>query len=832
MKKHVKTGFLLSDRDKNRMARSLSFVIPVVVMLCIFIGNGIYPFGDRSFLFSDMYHQYLPFFAEFIRKIRAGEGLFYSYNVGIGSNFMALYVYYLASPLNWLGFLVPQRFLIEFMSYLVIVRIGLCGLTFFVYLQKHFKDNNPAALAFSCLYALSGFMAAYNWNVMWLDCIILFPVIMLGIERLVNEGKCGLYCIALTLSIMSNYYISMMICVFLVIYFIVLLITEKRSVRIVADFAVCSVLAGGMAAILLIPEVCAILSTDFADADFPTALTSYFSILDELARHCVFVSTERGLEHWPNIYCGAVVFLLVPIYVTASEIPVKKRFCNMLLAGIFLVSFSLNITDFVWHGFNYPDSLPARQSFIYIFIVLVMSCEAFLKIRTVPEKSILYGYLCAAAFLLFCDKFVEGEDFGTGIVLLTLLFVTVYAVLLYIIRTGKSARRINIAALIALVVIIAETAANMAVTSVGTVSRSEYLEDLQDYNTLYKYAEETSSSAFFRIEKFTRKTKNDATLAAYPSASVFSSTMNSSVMDMYKRLGMRCSKVFYGYDGATPLAAALLNVDYMFGKVSDYSCAIYEKVEKSGNVDLYKSVYTLPFGYVAPYEFDMADGMTGISLQNSMVNDLGVEGRLLESAKKTVTGDDVRITADKDGVYYAVISTSGTKKVELIGGSLENVTYSDLKVGSIIYLGYLYKGDSVTIVNADTDDDTPKISADGYRLNEEVLQNALKILGENSLENVSMDSTHLTGSLTLESPGRLIMSIPYEKGWKITVNGERVEPQTFGGSLIALDLDAGEYDISMKYVPQGLLAEAAVSLISIVLFVLFIKIKLNHRDIY
>jgi uncharacterized membrane protein YfhO len=64
------------------------------------------------------------------------------------------------------------------------------------------------------------------------------------------------------------------------------------------------------------------------------------------------------------------------------------------------------------------------------------------------------------------------------------------------------------------------------------------------------------------------------------------------------------------------------------------------------------------------------------------------------------------------------------------------------------------------------------------------------------------------------------------------VNGERVEPQTFGGSLIALDLDAGEYDISMKYVPQGLLAGAAVSLISIVLFVLFIKIKLNHRDIY
>jgi uncharacterized membrane protein YfhO len=834
MKKHVKSGFSLSDRDKNIMARRLSFFIPVIVMLCLFIANGIYPFGDRSFLFSDMYHQYLPFFAEFIRKIKAGDGLFYSYNVGIGSNFMALYVYYLASPLNWLGLLVPQRFLIEFMSYLVIVRIGLCGLTSFIYLQKHFEENNPSVLAFSCLYALSGYIAAYNWNVMWLDCIILFPLIMLGTERLVKEGKCGLYCISLALSILTNYYISIMICIFLVIYFVVLLITEKRSVRIAADFVICSILAGGMAAILLIPEICAIISTEFAGGSFPTELTAYFSIFDELARHCIFVTTERGLEHWPNIYCGAAVFLLIPIYVTNSAIPIKKRFCNMIMASIFLVSFSLNMTDYVWHGFNYPDSLPARQSFIYIFIVLVMCCDAFLNIRFVPAKNILYGYLCAAVFLLFCDKFVDSEDFGTGIVLLTLLFVTVYAVLLYIIRTGQTAARINTAALLALVTVIAELTANMANTSVGTVSRSDYIGDVQDYNALYEYAEEISPYTFFRIEKFSRKTKNDSTLAAYPSASLFSSTMNSSVMNMYKRLGMRYSKVFYGYDGATPLVAALLNVEYMFGSIEDYSCTLYEKSEKSGKIDLYKSAYTLPFGYVAPYEFDMPDDMTGVRLQNGIVNELGVEGKLLESVKKTVTGDNIRITAEKDGEYYAVISASGTKKVELAGGSMGNTTYSDLKTGSIIYLGYLYKGDSVTIINADDDDDTPKVSADGYILNEDVLQNVIDILGENHLENAELDSTHISGTLSLKNAGRIILSIPYEKGWTITVNGNKTEPQTFGGSLIALDLEAGEYEISMKYVPQGLFVGAAVSLISLLLFLLFIiiKIKLNHRGEY
>ena len=72
-------------------------------------------------------------------------------------------------------------------------------------------------------------MAAYNWNVMWLDVIVLAPLVILGIERLVKEGKCYLYCIALSLSILSNYYLSIMLCIFLVLYFGVLLIAKKPS---------------------------------------------------------------------------------------------------------------------------------------------------------------------------------------------------------------------------------------------------------------------------------------------------------------------------------------------------------------------------------------------------------------------------------------------------------------------------------------------------------------------------------------------------------------------------------------------------------------------------
>lgn len=803
----------------QKTAFALAFFIPVTIMLVIFVLRGIFPFGDRSFLFSDMYHQYMPFFSEFIDKIKAGEGLSYSYRVGIGSNFLALYVYYLASPFHWLAFLVPKAYLMEFMSYLVVVKIGLSGLSSFYYLQRHFRTKDWTALCFSVFYALSGFMAAYNWNIMWLDCVVLLPLIVLGLESLVKEGKCTLYCVTLALSIFTNYYISIMICIFLVLYFFVLLLTEKRSFRIVGNFALYSLLAGGLAAVLLIPEVCAILNTDFGDMNFPKEAESYFSVLDILARHNICVSTERGLEHWPNIYCGVGVFLLIPMYALNNKIPVRRRFGMLAMAGVILLGFGTNMLDFIWHGMNYPDSLPARQSFIYIFLVIVMCYEAYRHLEEAEPRYILYGYLAAAAFLLFCEKFVEGEDFPLGVEFLSLLFVTVYGALLYLYRTGYGRRWRFVLGWLALLAVIAESSVNTINTTVGTTSRSAYLGQQQDYKALYEFTGKREEG-FYRIEKFTRKTKNDGTLAGFPTASVFSSTLNSHVMDMYKRLGMRHSKVYYGYDGATALTAAMLNVNYMFGESDKYENALYTLLERSGDVFLYESKATLPFGYVAPVGYDLPEGYgdNALRLQNRMVNDLGFEGTLFTPVHSDNSGDDVVVTAGREGIYYAILTGAGTKKTAVLGGRLEEEKYNDLKKGCIMYLGYLDKGETVTITNNDKEDDSPNVVADVYMMDKELLDEVLNKLSKQYLTQVEYDSTHVSGKLSLQEAGRLILSIPYEDGWNVLLNGEKTEPALFGGALMAFDLEPGEYVLIMSYVPKGKYAGIGVSAVSIVIF--------------
>lgn len=116
----------------------MAFLMPFIICVVICIGNGVYPFGDNCILHIDMYHQYCPFFTEFLHKLRTGGSLQYSWNLGLGSDFVSLYAYYLASPLNFLIVLCPKHYVIEFMTILVLAKIALCGLTFFLFLKYHF----------------------------------------------------------------------------------------------------------------------------------------------------------------------------------------------------------------------------------------------------------------------------------------------------------------------------------------------------------------------------------------------------------------------------------------------------------------------------------------------------------------------------------------------------------------------------------------------------------------------------------------------------------------------------------------------------------------------
>ena len=800
----------------------LSFLAPFEMMLLVFARNIIYPFGDQCFLGSDLFHQYMPFFHEFLSKIKAGESLSYTWNIGVGSNFTAIYWYNVASPFYWLAYFFPEAFFVEFIGYLVTIKIGLAGLGAFLYFDSHSnrKDLRGSffAMVFSCFYAMSGYVAAYNLNIMWLDGIALTPIILWGLERMVKQGKMKVYVISLAVCILSNFYFAIFVCAFVVLYFIALYFTERRNKKILWQFAAASLLAGGISAAMIFPMLNALLGTEFQTTKFTGAWKTYFSLLDVLSRHCWNVKFEELYSHWPSLYCGSGILIFIPLYALNGKISRKKKIAMFSLLFFFLLSFQWNGLDYLWHGFNFPHGFPARQAFLYILLVLTACHECLTNFDGITKKSLMISYAVACVVIFAVGVFVKVPGEKSWNCLWTLLFMSIYAICtyLYYVKSANGRFRDNVATL-CYVLVLAECTINMSLTSVMTIDREPYLKNVTDVKTLYE--RNRPKEGFQRFENFSRSNENDSALSGFPSASIFSSLFNSNVKDFYDSFGMRYGKAYYRYDGATAFSAALINVGYAFSKTGNAMTELYSLKDQESNVCLLQANYQLPFGYVAPYLYDFEKNPDddAILLQNVLVQKLGIDEKLFWQMESQEVGQDTCFTPEKDGIYYGVTLNDLTTHINLISEAGWKKSFQMLKENDVLSLGKLTKGENVRFTDGNQDE-KQKVSVAVYYMDLETLEKAIQKLSESHLTQVKVNNDKVSGYLKLDAPGRLITTVPCEKGWTVRVNGEKQEFQTFGGAFIALDLEPGEYKIEMDFVPAGRNLGAIISVICILVF--------------
>lgn len=799
---------------------AMACLAPMIVLLIIFAQRGIFPFGEASFLRTDMYHQYAPFFSEFKHKLANGGSLLYSWDIGMGINFSALYAYYLASPLNWLILLCPKGLIIEFMTYMIVLKTGLSGLSFAWYLKKHCKSDTFGVAYFGIFYALSGYMAAYSWNIMWLDCIMLLPLIMLGLEKLVHEKKGVLYCVTLGLSILSNYYISIMICIFMVVYFICLLILEKKKSRkhvavVCVQFGVYSLIAGGLAAAVLLPEIFALQMTASGDFSFPQTFTSYFSIFDMIARHIANVQTEIGLDHWPNIYCGTAVLMFFLLYLQCRQIKVREKavYCGLLL--FFFASFSMNIPNFIWHGFHYPNSLPCRQSFIYIALILTACFRAYQNLKDTAWRQIGMSFLAAVGFVVMAEKLVDAEHFHFIVFYVAILYLALYTGFLYLYKKTQVSRYAIAFAALALVCV--ESAVNMAVTSITTTNRTSYTRNDKDIEILMD--EVMPSDDFFRVEKADRKSKNDGAWEHFPSVSLFSSVANADLSKFFKYLGCESSTNAYSITGSTPLVDMLFAVRYgLYEEIPEVPWK--KEVASSGDVYLYENQYVLPLGFAVPADFETQWHYT-LNNPAEVQNDFSAvfdAGPVLREVLGENIGTSYHVAVEQDGEYYAYITNKRIDDVTAIVGD-NTKSFSNVKRGYMLELGYCYERTNISL---DAPEDGQTLSAHIYRVDENALQKVYSALEKEGWHLTEWRDSYLAGKITVRKDKLLFTTIPYDKGWTVKVDGQEVETRKIADTFLGIELSAGEHEITMEYEPEGFILGIWISTGSLVLLLVFI----------
>ncbi|MBR6349060.1 MAG: YfhO family protein [Lachnospiraceae bacterium] len=805
----------------------LAFFIVTAALAVMFIARGIYPFGEEMYLRSDMYHQYAPFLKLFQRMLQNGDGMLFSWNLGLGTDFISTYSYYLASPINWLVAIFPSTIIPEIMGGFIIVKAGLMASVMTYYLREHFRRNDWFGMLFGIFYAFSSYMAAYSWNLMWLDCLMLLPLIILGLEKLVKQNKVALYTITLAIAIISNYYISIMICIFLVLYFIYLICCERSKgapnlLLTFGRFALYSVIAALIACFVLIPTVSALFYTASGSFKFPHNFSAYFNMLEMISRAVMCIEPTVLHGYFPNIYCTVAAFIFIPLYWIGRRISVRERIGKTVLMAVLLISFTFNIPTYIWHGFHFPNSLSARHSFLYIFLLLTMVYEAVATVRDYSYKEIVICFVASAGAVFGLHALYDTDKFPLLVCYLNIGFLLLYMLWAVLRKTGKASRTLVIISI--LIVGFAEAMINTNYTGYTTANRTYYVSDNADIEAVLDSIEDTD---FYRVEKIKRRTKNDGTWSDYKSASEFSSTTLAGVTSLYKAMGMQGMTNSYSYYGHTPLTGAILGVRYELSN-DELTDSLKTLVAESGNIHLYRNKYSLAPAFVVNID-------TKAETNTYDSNPFGVQNSFVEAAcdlknffiiGDTTRGENINITASQEGRFFIYITNKiDSATVTVMRGAEEifNRKFDSLENPQILDIGDVKTGDEINVVS--NDENTTDITVIPAMMKYDTFEHAIELLGRNQMNVTEYSNGYMKGTVHADRRSQLFTTIPYYKGWTVYVDGVKAEYTSFYDAFVMVELQEGDHTVEFRYWPEGFSIGIAASVLGLLAFVILLLIR-------
>ena len=318
----------------KRKYYSLSILIPVFLLLFIFILFSMTPFGNRTWLTVDLGQQYVDFFAYYQDTLlHHPEQFFYSFSKSIGGEMVSLWSYYLLSPFNLIFLMIPKSYITMGISLLIFLKLIFCTVSFAYFLDKKFGKRNMNALLFSLSYGFMSYLSVNQLNIMWLDALIGLPLILLGVESLINNENPIRYILPLAITVLANYYTGYMICLFLVFYFPYAYLLQKRSfqwkdfLKTGARFAFYSILAIGLIMMILLPSAYSLLGSKGAAKQSLWSMKSEYNPLLILSK--LFIGSfdfQQMPKGYPNIFVGSLALFSFFNYFTHKKIRLAENY--------------------------------------------------------------------------------------------------------------------------------------------------------------------------------------------------------------------------------------------------------------------------------------------------------------------------------------------------------------------------------------------------------------------------------------------------------------------------------------------------------------------------
>lgn len=860
--KPIKIGTSCREILQRNKLILAAFCLPVILMLLAFLVMGIYPAGENQIAVIDMYHQYVPFLGELQEKLQSGGSLFYTWNGAGGSNFWNLLAYYGASPLNLILVLFPKKFLMEGVTLILLLKIGLAGSTMAVYLraivwEKDKRSADISLVGFATLYALCSYVMAYYWCIMWMDAVALLPLCILGLHKIL-DGRSGVfYTVCLALVVFINYYMAIMVCIFILFYYPVLYFIKVQGESAGHFFKTTgravgySLLGVLMSAVMLLPTWMSMQSTYYISADMPEKTELYNDLLDILNQMLpnAELTYREGL---PNLYCGMFVVILLVFYWISRTIPLREKLLNGAFLVFLIFSLNINKLDFIWHGFHFPNQLPYRYTFMICFLLIAMAYQVFQRVDEIRVNHLWILLAAGGGYYLLAQKILTEHIKDLDLFVYSgLAWLALYVAILLLYKKGRLPK--NLLLILTVILLTCEMASNTctSIDQVGTTQRSNYYANEADIAKLVKKTEGTDDR-FGRTEMNDNYILNCPAMYHYKGISQFSSSLNANATALMEHIGVEGApdKNRFNYNQTDPVTNAMLNIRYLIGKNLPIDDSDFKQIAKSGNSRLYESIYPLSIGYMTAdtirtwnYEqenpFMVLDDYVRAVTQNKYTS------VFTEIEPVDVSAANIELSSTGDGMWDSTLKNE-TKKSKTIltyqaqqtgkqylfieADDADAITVSQEKkddkieirndCGSIVNLGEMDSGTEFTVTIEYKEGKGGSVVSHVCTMDEAVWQDAYKMLSASMLDVTDYGDSCLKGTINVQEDGVFVTSVPYEAGWKLKIDGHTREiNELIGGAWISTSLSAGEHQIELSFRPPGLIAGLLITLASIGLLI-------------
>ncbi len=848
------------------------------VMMLVYYCYDLFPFGETTILRMDLYHQYGPLFAELYDRVTNLKSFLYSWQTGLGSPFLGNFFNYLSSPSMIIMLLLGHENMPEAIAGMIIAKAALSAATFTYYLKKSQNRHNYTTAAFGLLYAVCGYFIAYYWNVMWIDAMVYFPLVILGIENIINRRNARVYIAFLALTLLSSYYMGFMTCIFSVIYFLVYYFgTQNESIdprtpytlsengskvyslknkikgsiflRSGFTFAFASIAAAGLVAVALIPTYFILKNCSATSGTFPQNYESYFSIFDFLANHLASVDPtirSSGEDVLPNVYCGIATIILVPLYLFTKSVPLKEKVAYVGLLGLLYFSFNINILNYIWHGFHYPNDLPYRWSFMYSFILLILAYKAFTRLHEFTGRQILGAGVSVLGVIILIQE-IGSKNVEEITVLISIIFVVTYC-LVFALMKDKRYQQSTVAVLLLCCVIGEVACANTDRYSMDQ-PKSNYTGDYSDFRELKAELDEHAGNDMYRMDLTYNRARMDPAWYGYNGVSTFTSMAYEKVANTQSDLGVYGNYInSYTYYLQTPVYNMMHSLKYVVNNDTDVTVEndYYSELMTRGKFTAFENNYYLPIGFGVNSELkdwysdltnpftvqnDWFEYSTGVSDVFGMMNIDEVQYYNMDEITSGLETGDIYYTktGEGDGELTFILKTEETRHCYLYVNSRDFDDITIIKDGDeftqstdepyIYDLGIINPDENVKVKIVIADSDYGYIDFYPYYVDNEALNKGYEILKSRQLNITSFEETKIEGTVSLENDCLFFTSIPFDSGWTVKVDGVEIAKEDYvslNEAYLCFNIAAGEHSVELSFMPDGLVLGACVSVFTVI----------------